>query len=269
MSTHYSSNADAATDPQSLPGLTRRHEGRRAVITGAAQGIGRAYARRLAAEGAEVILADLVEAEETQALVTSAGGQATSLRCDVADVASIASLSEAVAELGGADILVHNAGIYPMQPYDQITFEDWRRVMSVNLDSIFLLSQALLPHMRSQGWGRIVGIASGMFHAGSPGSLHYVASKGGIIGFVRALAAEVGVDGVTVNAIAPGLTRSPGTSTGVHDAIGLFDMVVQHQSIKRSGMPEDLTGALSFLVSEDAAFMTGQTLLVDGGMGRA
>lgn len=246
-----------------------RHQGRRAVITGAAQGIGRAYAQRLAADGAEVVLVDMADASETESLITTAGGRASSLNCDVGDPHSIDALGQAVAKLGGADILVNNAGIYPMTSYDQITFEQWRRVMSVNLDSIFLLSQSFLPHMREQGWGRIVGIASGMFHAGSPGSLHYVASKGGIIGFIRSLAAEVGVDGVTVNAIAPGLTRSAGTSTGIHDEIGLFDMVLQHQAIKRNGTPEDLTGALSFLVSDDAAFMTGQTLLVDGGMGRA
>ena len=246
-----------------------RHHGRRAVITGAAQGIGRAYAQRLAADGAEVVLADLVDTSETLSLIDAAGGRGFSVRCDVGDQASIASLAEFVAEVGGADILVHNAGIYPMKPFEQITFDEWRRVMAINLDSIFLLSQAFLPHMRRQGWGRIVGISSGMFHAGSPGSLHYVASKGGIIGFVRSLAAEVGVDGVTVNALAPGLIRSAGTSTGTHDAIGLFDMMIDLQSIKRSGIPEDLTGALSFLVSDDAAFMTGQTLLIDGGMGRA
>jgi NAD(P)-dependent dehydrogenase (short-subunit alcohol dehydrogenase family) len=123
--------------------------------------------------------------------------------------------------------------------------------------------------MRAQSWGRVVGVASGMFHAGAPGSLHYVASKGGIIGFVRALAAEVGVDGVTINAIAPGLIRSTGTSTGVHDDLGLFDMVVQHQAVKRNGVPEDLTGLMSFLCSDESGFMSGQTLLVDGGGARA
>ena len=142
-------------------------------------------------------------------------------------------------------------------------------MLAINLDSMFLLSQAFLPHMREQGWGRIVGISSAMFHAGSPGSLHYVASKGGIIGFVRALAAEVGPDGVTVNAIAPGLIRSDGTSKGIHDELGLFDMVVAHQAVKRNGLPDDLTGAISFLLSDEAEFITGQTLVIDGGLVRA
>ncbi len=246
-----------------------RHAGRTAVVTGAAMGIGRAYARRLAADGARVVLADVGDASATEKLITRVGGSAVTVSCDVSIEESITALSQAVAELGGADILVHNAGIYPMRPVDQITFAEWRKVMSVNLDSIFLLSEAFLPHMRSQGWGRIVGIASGMFHAGAPGSLHYVVSKAGIIGFVRSLAAEVGVDGVTVNAIAPGLIRSDGTSTGVHDDMGLFEYVVQAQSIKRNGQPEDLTGLMSYLVSDEAGFITGQTVLIDGGLSRA
>lgn len=246
-----------------------RHEGRTAVVTGSATSIGRAYARSIAAEGGQVVLADIADAGETKQLIEDAGGSAIAVHCDVSDPRSVEKLAGAVHEAGGADMLVHNAGIYPMTQFDEITFEEWRKVMSVNLDSIFLLTRAFLPHMREQRWGRIVGISSGMFHAGAPGSLHYVASKGGIIGFVRSLAAEVGADGVTVNAIAPGLIRSEGTSTGVHDELGLFDLVSQASALKRHGVPEDLTGALNFLLSDDAAFMTGQTLLVDGGMGRA
>jgi NAD(P)-dependent dehydrogenase (short-subunit alcohol dehydrogenase family) len=249
--------------------MSTRQDGRIAVVTGAALGIGRAYAQRIAAEGATVVLADLTDATETVALIEAEGGHAHAIVCDVADPASVQALGEAVAELGGADILVHNAGIYPMRMVQEIEFSEWRRVMAVNLDSMFLLTEQFLPTMRERGWGRIVGIASGMFHAGSPGSLHYVASKGGIIGFVRALAAEVGGDGVTVNALAPGLIRTPGTSTGVHDDLGLFEMVASMQAIKRNGVPEDLTGPMAFLLSEEAAFMTGQTLLVDGGGSRA
>ena len=187
----------------------------------------------------------------------------------MSDEASVGALAAEVAAAGGADILIHNAGIYPLGPYDQISFAEWRRVMAVNLDSMFLLSRAFLPHMREQGWGRVIGISSAMFHTGAPMSLHYVASKGGMIGLVRSLATEVGVDGVTVNAIAPGLIRSDGTSTGIHDDLGLFDMVVHEQAIKRTGMPEDLAGVVSFLVSDAASFVTGQTLLVDGGLARA
>jgi NAD(P)-dependent dehydrogenase (short-subunit alcohol dehydrogenase family) len=245
----------------------RPHEGRTAVITGAALGIGNVYARRLAADGARVILADIADAGSTVDDIKDDGGEAWAARCDVSDASSVHDLSVGVAELGGADILVHNAGIYPLHPVEEITFEEWRRVLAINLDSIFLLTQAFLPAMRAQRWGRIVGIASGMFHAGSPGALHYVTSKGGVIAFVRSLATEVGPDGVTVNAIAPGLIRSHGTSQGHHDQ--LFEYAVGIQAIKRTGVPEDLAPTLSFLVSEEAGWVTGQTWVVDGGMVRA
>ena len=245
------------------------HHGRTAVITGAAQGIGRAYAQQLAAHGAQLVLADVGDATATRDLVHAASGTASVVACDVSDEASVAALAETVAAAGGADILIHNAGIYPLGPYDQISFAEWRRVMAVNLDSMFLLSQAFLPHMRAQGWGRVIGISTAMFHTGAPMALAYVASKGGLIGLVRSLATEVGVDGVTVNAIAPGLIRSDGTSTGIHDDLGLFDMVIHEQAIKRTGMPDDLAGVVSFLVSDAASFVTEQTLLVDDGLARA
>jgi len=153
--------------------------------------------------------------------------------------------------------------------FADMSFEDWRRVLSVNLDSMFHVCHELLPGMQEQGWGRIICIASTTFHAGTPGMSHYVASKGGLIGFLRSLAAEVGESGVTVNAIAPSLVRSKGTIEGPHEEMGLFDFVAQGQAIKRTQLPEDLVGAMSFLTSDEASFITGQTLVVDGGWVRA
>ena len=165
--------------------------------------------------------------------------------------------------------MVASAGIYPIAAFEETTWEQWRHVLSVNLDSLFLLTQAFLPGMRRSGWGRIVAVASNLFHTGMAGMVPYVASKGGVVGFVRALAGEVGRDGVTINAIAPTLTRTKGTLEGPHRALGLFDAVPKLQAIERPGLPEDLVGALSFLSSDDAAFVTGQTLPVDGGLVRS
>jgi NAD(P)-dependent dehydrogenase (short-subunit alcohol dehydrogenase family) len=246
---------------ESLP-----HSGKIALVTGAAAGIGQAYARRLAADGAAVIAADINDASETVQLIADAGGRAVSAHVDVSDEASVAELKSAADAFGRVDILVNNAGIYPFAPIGDLTFAQWRKVMSVNLDSVFLVTTQFLPAMREAGWGRVVCISTGMFHQGSPGASHYVASKGAVIGFVRSVASEVGDDGVTVNAIAPGLVRSAGTSTGYHDSAGLFDKVASAQSIKRTQLPSDLDGVVSFLASDDARFITGQTIVVDGGL---
>jgi 3-oxoacyl-[acyl-carrier protein] reductase len=252
----------------SQAGADRQSE-RIAVITGGAAGLGQAYALRLAADGIRIVVADVADARETQSLIAARGGDCSFISCDVSRPEDVTALATFAAGEGGADILVHNAGIYPLQSLDDITFEDWRRVMSVNVDSLFLLTQAFLPYMREQRWGRIVGVATNMFHLGLPGAPHYVASKGAVIGFVRSVAAEVGEDGVTVNAIAPGLIRTPGTSTGVHDERGVFDVVLSMQAIKHMGMADDVSGTMSFLVSDAAAFVTGQTIVVDGGMAYA
>lgn len=243
--------------------------GRIAVVTGGAFGIGRGYARRLAADGAQVVVADIEDSAETEGLIRSDGGQATGVRCDISDADEVGALATQVLALGGADILVHNAAIYPVHDFDEISFDEWRRVLAVNLDALFLLTKAFLPRMRERQWGRIVGISSSTFHlgAGSPAGTHYVASKGAVIGFVRSLAADEGRHGITVNAIAPGLVHSRGTDTALTD-LGFFEQIAEAQAIKRNGMPEDVAGALSFLVSEDASWITGQTLLVDGGMAR-
>ena len=246
------------------------HAGRTAFVTGGAAGIGQAYAQRLAADGANVVIADIADGSETVSLIEAAGSQGLAVECDVSSGVAVAAAAAAATEkFGTVDILVHNAGIYPITEFKDMDFEEWRKVLSVNLDSAFHLCHELLPPMREQHWGRVILIASNTFHAGIGGMSHYVASKGGLIGFLRSLAAEVGEDGVTVNGVAPSLVRSPGTSQVQHDELGLFEFVAQGQAIKRTEEPADLVGAISFLTSDDAAFITGQTLCVDGGWVRA
>jgi len=251
--------------------MASSHIGKVAVITGAAAGIGQAYARRLADDGAKVVVADAQDGDATIRLVQAAGGTAVAVRCDVSEPAQVAALAQAVeGQFGRCDILVNNAGIYPIQMFDEMTFADWRRLMAVNLDAQFLTIKAFASGMRQRRWGRIVNMASDTFLSNLTGFAHYIASKGGVIGLTRALASEFGADGVTVNAIAPGLVRTPGTSgrrqrPGRAEVGDEFAAAASHQSIKRGLVPDDLVGTLSFLTSDDAAFITGQTLYVNGG----
>lgn len=241
-----------------------------AVVTGGAASIGQAIAVRLAATGHLVAVADVADAGETEQLIADAGGEGVGFVCDVSSGESVADLAAAVTErLGRCDVLVANAGIYPIAPFRETTWETWRKIMAVNLDSLFHLTQTFLPDMQAQGWGRIIATATNGFHTGLPGLTPYVASKGGVIGFVRSLAGEVGSDGITVNAIAPTLTRTVGTSQGPHDELGMFEFTQNLQAIHRTGTPADLAGAVAFLASDDAGFITGQTLPVDGGLVRA
>jgi len=244
--------------------------GRVAVVTGAAASIGQALAIRLAADGHRVVVADIASADATVAEIVGAGGVALGVRCDISSPADVEALGATVERTyGRCDVLVANAGIYPVAPIAETSWEMWRQIMSVNLDSLFLLTQTFLPGMRERGWGRIVATATNGFYTGLPSLSAYVASKGGVIGFVRSIAGEVGQDGVTVNAIAPSLTRTAGTTTGPHEEMGLFEFTRTLQAIKRTQEPRDLAGAVSFLVSDDADFITGQTLPVDGGLVRS
>jgi len=240
-------------------------DGKVAVVTGAAQGIGRAIAAGLAADGARIVVADVQGASEAAAAWPDGIG----LEVDVADEVDVQRMvDETVARCGGLDILVNNAGLYAslaMRPFTEIPLDEWRRVMDVNVSSMFLTCRAAVPAMRERGGGKIVNISSGTPFRGVPFLLHYVTSKGAIVAFTRALAKELGKDGVLVNCVAPGFTMSDGVQEHPEVVEKLRDVSVAARTIQRDQVPEDVVGAVVYLAGPGSDFVTGQTIVIDGG----
>jgi NAD(P)-dependent dehydrogenase (short-subunit alcohol dehydrogenase family) len=239
--------------------------GKVAVVTGGSQGIGRAIADGLAAEGARIVIADLRGAEE--AATSYEGG--VGITVDVAAEADVERMvATTVEQCGSLDVLVNNAGLYAslaMRPFTEIPLEEWRQVMDVNVASMFLTCRAAVPVMRGQGGGTIVNISSGTPFRGVPFLLHYVTSKGAIVAFTRALAKELGKDGVRVNCVAPGFTMSQGVLDNPEVVEKLRDVSVSARAIQRDQEPEDVVGAVVYLAGETSSFVTGQTIVIDGG----
>jgi pyridoxal 4-dehydrogenase len=236
------------------------------MVSGAARGMGKAVALRLAEEGAAVITVD-VNGEGAAATAKEIGAESWSWQCDIGDPASVAKLFAAVdGKAGKLDVLVNVAAIVPFVKWDELTFEEWRRVLRVNLDGLFLMCRAGSDMMRKGGYGRIVNFSSNSIFAGTPNMAHYVASKGGVLTFTRALATELGPYKITANSICPGLIDTEGVQQTPHkDA---FEFVETLQAMKGRGLPKDVVPAVAFLASEEAHWITGQALNVDAGMVR-
>ena len=248
---------------------TKRLDGTVVIVTGGASGLGRLYCENLVREGARVVVADLDEQgaesfaravnEEREAThAVAVGGDVTSER----DAERIAEA--AIDTFQRIDVLINNAGTYPHVPFEQMTYEDWRLVMSVNLDSVFLCSRAVLGQMKAQGAGKIVNVATNLVWIGLANMVHYIAAKAGVVGFTRALAREVGAYGIRVNALAPGAVIPHVPLNPVSQA--RVEAIVNYQCLKRPLAADDLVGAILFLASSESDFISGQVLTVDGGL---
>lgn len=246
-----------------------RLEGKVAIVTGGASGLGRAIALRYASEGAKVVIADLGDAEPVVAEATKAGGDAVASPTDIADEAAVRRLIElAVGRFGTVDILVNNAAVastLKLTPFEKLTVAEWRHVAEVNMIGTFLCVREVAAIMRAKKSGSIINFASGTAFKGTPGMLHYTATKGAIISMTRVLAQELGSSFVRVNAISPGYILTEGNLGNKAFLDDQSDKAIQGRAIKRAGYPADLVGGALFLASDESEFVTGQILAIDGG----
>ena len=237
------------------------------IVTGGGLGIGRAYCLGTAAEGARVVVADIADPKPTVKEIEARGGQALGIECDVSREKDTQRLAtETINRFGRIDVLVNNAAVYgtlKRRPFMEIPVEEWDRVMAVNLRGFFLCARAVFPTMKAQGKGKIINIASSTFFKGVPHYIHYTTSKGGVVGFTRSLARELGDFGIRVNAIAPGFTLSGENEKNISEEAKAANIRIR--MLQRAEVPEDIVGTLVFLASDDSDFVTGQTIAVDGG----
>jgi len=249
--------------------MNKKLNGQVAIVTGAASGIGSVLAKRLSSEGATVIIADLLEAGEVVTEIRRDGAEAFEIQTDVSNEDSVeAMVTKTVDRYLKLDILVNNAAIFHdlTKPFDQITREEWDRVMNVNARGMFLCAKAVLPIMKKQRRGKIVNMGSTAFSQGTSNMLHYIASKGAAVGITRGLARELGQYGINVNMVSPGLTFTQAYSERKEHYDAAANSVIPKRSLKREQIPEDLSGTVAFLCSSDSDFITGQIINVDGGM---
>ncbi|MCX7930585.1 MAG: SDR family oxidoreductase [Chlorobi bacterium] len=242
--------------------------GRVALVTGAAIGNGRAFCERLAEEGAAIAIADIADASETVATVRAITDRVSAYHGDLTVPAAVERIIAGVlADFGRIDVLVHNVGLYEEEPFELLTFEQWQRMLRVSLDSLFLITHAVLPIMKQQHFGRIIVLGSDTVWLGTPYLVHYATAKSGIIGFVRSLAAEVGTYGITVNAVTVGLTATQDPTDQPMNRTLLKDITPQ-PCIRRADEPHDIANVVAFLAMPAASIITGQAINVDGGIAR-